>query len=209
LDLPLTTGGSGLAWGLAGAIRRRGLVSNVMADALPPPSGSRAVIAGSCSAATRKQVEAMREVRPSLRLDLGLLENGHAAEAALDWARARVGSEPILIYSTGSPEDVKAIQEKFGVEESSHLIERTLARIAQGLVQNLGVGRLIVAGGETSGAVVEALGVKRLRIGSEIDPGVPWTMADTGGRGRPLALALKSGNFGTPDFFLKAWSVLT
>ena len=89
------------------------------------------------------------------------------------------------------------------------MIERALARIALGLVKDLGVGRLIVAGGETSGAVVEALGVKRLRIGSEIDPGVPWTMADSIMRARPLAIALKSGNFGTPDFFLKAWSALT
>ena len=89
------------------------------------------------------------------------------------------------------------------------MIEQAFGRIAQGLVDELGVGRLIVAGGETAGAVVEALGVKRLRIGSEIDPGVPWTMADSGRSERPLALALKSGNFGAPDFFLKAWSTLT
>jgi uncharacterized protein YgbK (DUF1537 family) len=209
-DLALTTGGSGLAWGLAGALQRHGLVPDgVVADDLPLASGLRAVIAGSCSAATRAQVDVMRERHPSLRLDVGLLESGRAAEAALEWAAPRVGEGPILIYSTAAPEEVQAIQAKLGVEASSHLIERALAGIARGLVDDLDVGRLIVAGGETSGAVVETLGVKRLRIGAEIDPGVPWTMADTKARERPLALALKSGNFGTPDFFLKAWSALT
>jgi uncharacterized protein YgbK (DUF1537 family) len=151
----------------------------------------------------------MRERHPSLRLDLDLLESGHAAETALEWAAPLVGTEPILIYSTGAPDEVKELQAKLGAKESSHLIERALARIARGLVKDLGVGRLIVAGGETSGAVVEALGVKRLRIGSEIDPGVPWTMADSIVQAYPLAMALKSGNFGTPDFFLKAWRALT
>jgi uncharacterized protein YgbK (DUF1537 family) len=209
-DLLLLTGGSGFAWGLAGAVRRQGLVApHFVADALPPAGGLRAVIAGSCSAATQMQVEAMGERHPSFRLDLRLLEGGRAAEAALKWAAPRVGSEPILIYSTGTAEEVKAVQARFGPEASSHLIEGTLARIAQGLVDDLGVGQLIVAGGETSGAVVAALGVRRLRIGSEIDPGVPWAMADSDARRRPLAVALKSGNFGTRDFFLKAWSVLT
>ena len=110
-DLPLTTGGSGLAWGLAGAIRSRGLVTpGIVADALPPAGGLRAVIAGSCSAATRTQVEIMRERHPSLRLGLDLLESGRAAETALEWAAPRVGKEPILIYSTGTPEEVKELQ---------------------------------------------------------------------------------------------------
>jgi 3-dehydrotetronate 4-kinase len=209
-DLALTTGGSGLAWGLAGALRRHGLVpAGIAADDLPPASGLRAVIAGSCSAATRTQVEVMRERHPSLRLHVGLIESGRAAEAALEWAAPRIGKEPILIYSTAAPEEVRALQARLGAEASSQLIEKALAQIARGLVDDLDVGRLIVAGGETSGAVVETLGVKRLRIGAEIDPGVPWTMADSKARQRPLALALKSGNFGTPDFFLKAWSVLT
>ena len=210
VDMPLATGGSGLAWGLAQAIRRLGLVSpGVVADALKPSRGLSAVIAGSCSAATQTQVEVMRARHPSLQLDLGLIESGRAAEAALEWAASRVGSEPILIYSTAAPQDVKAVQAKLGAGASSRLIEQAFGRIAQGLVDELGVGRLIVAGGETAGAVVEALGVKRLRIGSEIDPGVPWTMADSGRSECPLALALKSGNFGAPDFFLKAWSTLT
>jgi uncharacterized protein YgbK (DUF1537 family) len=210
LDMPLVTGGSGLAWGLAGAIRRHGLVRpGAAADALPPFGGLAAVLAGSCSTATHKQVEVMRERHPSLQLDLAMLESGRAAEGALEWAASRVRLGPILIYSTGAPQDVKAVQSRLGAESSSRLIEQAFARIAQGLVDRLGVGRLIVAGGETAGAVVEALRIDRLRIGAEIDPGVPWTMAYSGARTRPLAMALKSGNFGAPDFFLKARSSLT
>ena len=111
----------------------------------------------------------------------------------------------MLIYATATPEAVKAVQAQLGAEKAGSLVEDALAGIARGLVE-LGVGQLIVAGGETSGAVVKALGIKGLRIGPEIDPGVPWTAA-LGGE-RPLALALKSGNFGTPDFFLKAWEQL-
>ena len=110
----------------------------------------------------------------------------------------------MLIASTAAPETVRGVQQKHGVEESSRRIEAALAAIARGLV-DAGVRRLVVAGGETAGAVVNALGVEALRIGGEIDPGVPWT--ETVGE-RPLALALKSGNFGGVDFFSKAWKVL-
>jgi uncharacterized protein YgbK (DUF1537 family) len=130
------------------------------------------------------------------------------AAAALDWAGARIGRQPVLIYATATSETVRQAQAQLGVEQAGSLIEKTLADIACGLVR-LGVGQMIVAGGETSGAVVKALGVKGLRIGPEIDPGVPWTCALQGESGaRPLALALKSGNFGSEDFFLKAWSKL-
>src|SRR3954454_1236978 len=122
-------------------------------------------------------------------------------------ASSRVTKEPILIYATAPPEAVKAAQADLGVEQAGALVKTALAAIAQELVQ-LGVGQMIVAGGETSGAVVKALGVKGLRIGPEIDPGVPWTATLPDKGGRPLALALKSGNFGAPDFFLKAWSRL-
>jgi uncharacterized protein YgbK (DUF1537 family) len=114
---------------------------------------------------------------------------------------------PVLVYATAAPKQVQAAQQRHGVEKAGALVEGALAAIARGLVK-LGVGRLIVAGGETSGAVVKALEVKGLRIGPEIDPGVPWTVALQDGARSPLALALKSGNFGTPDFFLKAWSRL-
>ena len=111
---------------------------------------------------------------------------------------------PVLIYSSASPESVNAIQSEYGREASGGRIEKALARIACGLV-DLGVRRLVVAGGETSGAVMEALQVRALRIGPQIDPGVPWT--ERIGE-PPLALALKSGNFGSEDFFPKALAML-
>jgi uncharacterized protein YgbK (DUF1537 family) len=109
-----------------------------------------------------------------------------------------------LVYSSADPEAVKAVQDKLGRDNAGHLVEQLLADVAKGLAAR-GFGRMIVAGGETSGAVVEALGVKALAIGPEIDPGVPWTRSIAG---TDLALALKSGNFGTADFFLKAWNRL-
>ena len=128
---------------------------------------------------------------------------------ALEWAAGRIHSEPVLFYATATPESVKAVQAQLGADKAGAMVENALAAIATGLVK-MGVGQLIVAGGETSGAVVKALGVTGLRIGVEIDPGVPWTTAiSQDANQRPLALALKSGNFGTSDFFLKAWSKLT
>jgi uncharacterized protein YgbK (DUF1537 family) len=209
-DLPLVTGGSGIALGLPENFRRRGLLaSGVAADALPVTGGARAVIAGSCSQATQRQVATMREHSPAFHIDPVALAGGAAVVAeALAWASAHPGQQPLLIYATATPDAVKAVQAQLGVERAGSLVEEALAAIAQGLVA-LGVGQLIVAGGETSGAVVKALGVTGLRIGPEIDPGVPWTTALQGDRkGKPLALALKSGNFGSDDFFLKAWSRL-
>jgi 3-dehydrotetronate 4-kinase len=209
-DLPLVTAASGVALGLPGNFRRMGLLSkDIVADALPETDGLSAVIAGSCSVATQGQVALMGERHPAFNVDpLALACGENVVAAALDWAATRIGNEPVVIYATARPEDVKAVQQQLGVERAGELVEMALATIAQGLVK-LGVGRLIVAGGETSGAVVKALGVKGLRIGPEIDPGVPWTAAlQDGNQGKPLALALKSGNFGTPDFFLKAWSHL-
>jgi uncharacterized protein YgbK (DUF1537 family) len=209
-DLPLITGGSGIALGLPENFRRRGLLSrDVAADALPATGGLRAVIAGSCSVATQKQVALMRASFPSFQIDALSLAHGEGlVAAALDWAGARIAREPVLIYATAEPETVRQAQAQLGVEQAGSLVENALADIARGLVQ-LGVGKMIVAGGETSGAVVKALGVKGLRIGPEIDPGVPWTSALQGAPGaQPLALALKSGNFGSEDFFLKAWDKL-
>ncbi|MGZ9075916.1 MAG: 3-oxo-tetronate kinase [Burkholderiaceae bacterium] len=209
-DLTLVTGGSGLAQGLPQNFRRRGLLNRPAAkEKAVVPGGFQVVIAGSCSTATRSQVEVMRAQHPAFRVDpLALASGEDVVGAAVEWAAARVGAEPILIYATATPEEVQATQAALGVEKSAALIERALAAIAERLVA-LGVGQLIVAGGETSGAVLHALGVKRLTIGREIDPGVPWTttMLEKPKR-RPLALALKSGNFGTPDFFLKAWAKL-
>jgi uncharacterized protein YgbK (DUF1537 family) len=125
-------------------------------------------------------------------------------EEALAWARERRQTGPVLIYATSTPQEVKAVQRKIGAERAGLLIERALAEIGKELVRT-GVRKLVVAGGETSGAVVGALGIRSLRIGPQIDPGVPWTESlDT----EPIALALKSGNFGSPDFFSKALAQL-
>lgn len=209
-DMPLVTAGSGIALGLPQNFRRAGLLADdLVADALPPTGGLRAVISGSCSIATQGQVAAMRAAHPAFHVDPFDLASGtNVVGAALEWAASRIKSEPILFYATATPETVKAVQAQLGAEKAGGLVEDALAAIAMGLVA-MGVGQLIVAGGETSGAVVKALGVSGLRIGPEIDPGVPWTVGITRDTSkRPLALALKSGNFGTPDFFLKAWSKL-
>jgi len=209
-DLPLVTAGSGIALGLPQNFRRAGLQSSdVVADALPATGGRRAVIAGSCSVATQKQVAAMRARWPAFQVDPLALARGHAVVGeALYWAARHLEAGPVLVYATASPEVVKAVQAQLGVERAGSLVEDALSAIAAGLVR-LGVGQMIVAGGETAGAVVKALGIHGLRIGPEIDPGVPWTTAITETTvDGPLALALKSGNFGTPDFFLKAWEKL-
>lgn len=196
----LVTGGSGVALGLPAAYRRRGLLAHkANADTLPKVAGAAAVLAGSCSAATLGQIAAF--AGPHFRLDTDAICRGEpVAEKALAWAKGKLGNGPILLSASDRPEAVKALQAKFGVEQSSQAIEKTMAGLAQGLVA-AGVGRLVVAGGETSG-VVGALDVTALRIGPEIDPGVPWT-ASVGAK--PLLLALKSGNFGAVDFFTKAF----
>jgi uncharacterized protein YgbK (DUF1537 family) len=151
----------------------------------------------------------MRTERPSFYVDpLELAQGKEVIDKALGWASEQLGSGPILIYATSDPNRVKRVQLELGIERAGEIVENALAAIARGLV-NLGVGQLIVAGGETSGSVVNALGVKGLRIGPEIDPGVPWTttLSETP-QPPPLALALKSGNFGTQDFFAKAWKFL-
>jgi len=203
-DDPLVTGGSGVALGLPAAYRRRGLLAHKSgADALPKVDGAAAVLAGSCSDATLGQIANFKGAH--LPLDTDAICRGEpVGEKAVAWARQKLGNGPILLSASDRPEAVKALQTKYGVEKSSLAIEQTMAALARGLV-DAGVRRLVVAGGETSGAVVKALDVTALRIGPEIDPGVPWT-ASVGNR--PLLLALKSGNFGTPDFFTKAFARL-
>lgn len=204
--LPVLTAGSGVAIGLPANF---GISPEGDAAHLPAAEGAPAIVSGSCSAASNAQVAAFLARHPQrgfavdpLRLAVG----EDLAGAALDWAAARLGREPVLVYATAAPESVKAVQATLGAERAGALVEQTLAQIARGLVER-GVGRLVVAGGETSGACVQALGVGQLRIGAQIDPGVPWCHATTGD-GRPLHLALKSGNFGGTDFFDKAIEVL-
>lgn len=202
-DLTLATGGSGAAMGLPENFRRNGLLTAHGSEEGPPSVGGRAaVLSGSCSPATLAQVEAMRARHASLMLDpLALAERGEAAISdALAWASASLEAGPVLIYASAPPDAVRAIQAKLGRERAGSLVEHALASVARGLVK-AGVRRLVVAGGESSGAVVQALGVRALRIGPQIDPGIPATLS----LGEPrLALALKSGNFGAEDFFLKA-----
>ncbi len=202
-DLTLITGGSGIALGLPGNFRRAGLLEpRDDAAQLPRVEGLSAVLAGSASKATNAQVAAWRATRPAFRIDPLAAARGEAVvEKALAFAQPYLDKgEPMLIYATATPDEVKAVQRELGVDQAGHLVEATLAAIARGLHER-GVRKFVVAGGETSGAVVQALNVRSLRIGAQIDPGVPAT-ATTGAQ--PLALALKSGNFGATDFFEKA-----
>ena len=205
-ELALLTGGSGIALGLPENFRRKGLIgAGGAADRLPRVEGAAAVLSGSCSEATLEQVAHMRERAPAFTIDpLALAQGRDVVGEALTWARARLGEAPILLSATAPPQEVAAVQERLGRERAGRVIEDAMAGIARGLVER-GVRRLVVAGGETAGAVVQALGVKGLMIGRQIDPGVPWTVSLGE---RRLALALKSGNFGGPDFFLRAFAVL-
>ncbi|ACB67520.1 type III effector Hrp-dependent outers [Burkholderia ambifaria MC40-6] len=204
-NLPLVTGGSGVALGLPENFRRAGLLpERDNAASLPRIDGLSAVLAGSASKATNAQVAAWRESRPSFRIDPLAASRGEpVVDDALAFARSHL-PQPVLIYATTTPDEVKAAQQALGVEAAGHLVESMLAAIARGL-RELGVRKFVVAGGETSGAVVQALDVKSLQIGAQIDPGVPATATiDV----QPLGLALKSGNFGTVDFFDKALRAL-
>ena len=204
----LLCGGSGVAMGLPGNFRRAGLLGDASdASALPSIAGATAVLSGSCSRATLHQLGFARNHLPVFELDaLATPDAEQLAGAALAWTGGKIGAVPVVIAASGPPDKVAAIQAALGgPDKAGALLEDAMARIAQGLVAR-GVRRMVVAGGETSGAVVTELGVRQLRIGPEIDPGVPWTLAS--GDGTNLLLALKSGNFGAPDFFLKAFRML-
>ncbi len=207
LDQPLLVAGSGLALGLPELYAQRGWVTlDRDAARLDAQAGPAAVLAGSCSLATQGQVAVWRESgRPALAIDPRALAAGAPVVAeALAWAEAQRAAGPVLVYATATPEELKAVQAELGAARAGALVEDALGAIAQGLVQR-GVTRLVVAGGETSGAVVQALGAQQLRIGAAICPGVPWTQLV----GRPLWLALKSGNFGGPRFFEEALATVT
>jgi len=207
IDLPLLTAGSGVALGLPAAYAARGwLRPDAQAAVLGAVAGRAAVVSGSCSLATNAQVAAWRQAgRPAFAIDPRALARGEpVAERALAWASAQLADAPVLIHATAATAELQAVQAELGAAQAGAWVEACLATIASGLVDTLGVQRLVVAGGETSGAVVQALGVTRLRIGAAICPGVPWTRADDRPDGAPLLLALKSGNFGGPSFFDEA-----
>lgn len=199
-DLPLLTGGSGLALGLPGNFRKAGKLRDIDAAQPIKISGGEVVLAGSASVATNGQVAAWLESnRPAMRINpLDLAAGKPVVEQAI--AFAQNAGQTVLIYATSTPDEVKAVQKELGVERSGAMVEDALGQIAKGLLET-GVRRFVVAGGETSGAVVQALGVQLLQIGAQIDPGVPATVSSGP---QPLALALKSGNFGARDFFAKA-----
>jgi len=206
-SLPLVTGGSGVAIGLP---QNFSLPAANKAQVLPPAQGFQAIISGSCSRATNLQVATFIAAGlPAYQLDpLILARDPEIIQQVINWATSHLHQGPVLIYSTTLPDKVKAIQLDLGISQSGDLIESALAKISSGLVA-VGVRQLIIAGGEVSGACVQALGIEQLQIGPQIDPGVPWCYANPDSlKKEGFHIALKSGNFGSPDFFLKSFGIL-
>lgn len=206
-DMPLVTGGSGIALGLAANFTALGKVApRPVPRSMTAPTGRAVVLAGSCSSATRGQIAAAKAAGlPTMAIDVhALAKGGQTVDQLAEWIIAQPESSIPVLYSSADPEVLALVQASLGQHESGSMVENALAAVARRLVEQ-GFSRLIVAGGETSGAVVAALGVRMLEIGPEIAPGVPWTRSLGGPE---LALALKSGNFGGPEFFLTAWSLL-
>ncbi len=203
--LRLVTGGSGIALGLPDNFRVD--ATSTSAAHFVAAHGRSVILAGSCSTATRRQVEVARSAgAPALQLDpLAIARGGTTVADAVEFVLSAptVGPVPI-VYSSADPSSVSAVQAQLGRAAAGETVEAFLAGVARELLHR-GVTRFLVAGGETSGAVVGALDVSALDIGPEIDPGVPWTFSRGENR---IALALKSGNFGADDFFLKAWRML-
>ncbi len=209
--MPLVTAGSGIAIGLpSNWAKAASHTDGGRADALPPATGWRAVVSGSCSQATNAQVLHCRQQGlPAFGIDPIAIAAGEDVVAqALAWAQPLLAQGPVLVYATAESSAVQAVQAQLGVARAGELVEHALSRIAVGLV-DLGVRQMVVAGGETSGAVVQALGVAQMAIGPQIDPGVPWTAVQSARwPGAHLHVALKSGNFGTTDIFTKAFQML-
>ncbi|OYY82008.1 MAG: hypothetical protein B7Y61_12605, partial [Rhizobiales bacterium 35-66-30] len=198
-DARLMTGGSGIALGLPRNFIKAGLAEggNPAVDLI---GGPEAVLVGSCSRATLQQIDVHRKDHPVLAIDVDKVMDGTITAADLvAFIEANPGHAP-LVYSSSKPEQVTALQEKYGRSEVAHKLDGIFAQTAKALY-DAGMRRIVVGGGETSGAVVSALGVTSFRIGPEIDPGVPVLVAEDG---TGLGMALKSGNFGAPDFFGKA-----
>jgi len=209
LDHCLSVGASGIGLGIARAMVASGKVksnvTNTMADA--PVGGPAACLAGSCSQATLQQIANAEKTMPVLHLDSDRVVAGpQEAQRALAWARERISDGPLLIASSSTPDQVTALQSRHGRNASGHAIEQAMADIADGLVQS-GVRRLVVAGGETSGAVVDRLGIPGFLVGAEIAAGVPVLRA-VGAKNGEMLLALKSGNFGGSEFFSDALKLM-
>jgi uncharacterized protein YgbK (DUF1537 family) len=207
-DSVFLTAGSGLGDSLP---RNWGFSPSTGAS-LPPSRGQKAILAGSCSVATNAQVQCfIRDGGEAYALDPLRLAADIELEIArvLSWADACWRSEaalPLLVYSTAQPAGVAAAHAQLGVARAGAIVEQAMSALASAFVKR-GVGSLVVAGGETAGICVQALEIRQMQIGPQIDPGVPWCYAASstttdGG----LHIALKSGNFGSPDFFNKAFA---
>lgn len=206
----VSVGASGLGWGLARQLVASGQVTASTANgaAESPVGGAAACLAGSCSQATLQQIARAEQAMPVLHLDPKKIIAGPDEVAhALGWARERIGDGPVLIASSSAPDQVAALQRRHGRDAAGHAIEQAMADLAEGLV-GAGVRRLVVAGGETSGAVVDRLGIPGFLVGAEIAAGVP-VLRSVGARRGDMALALKSGNFGGPTFFADALKLMS
>ena len=197
----LITGGSGIALGLPENFRKQGLIGNSKSD-FQQRAGYAAVLAGSCSATTRRQIEHYQR-GPKIPLQVESILDGSLTHEQL-LQQLDIASEP-LIYSSANPAEVEKLQSTYGIATVADGIEAFFGNLAVSLIDH-GVERLVVAGGETSGAVISALKLNSFDIGPEIDPGVP--ALSTRGE-HPLAVALKSGNFGGEAFFSDAIDALT
>jgi uncharacterized protein YgbK (DUF1537 family) len=209
LDHHVSVGASGIGLGLARALVASGKVKSNVPDAVSdaPVGGPAACLAGSCSQATLAQIASAEAAMPVLHLDPEQAVAGRdEARRALAWARERLKDGPVLIASSSTPDQVAALQARHGRDAAGHAIEQAMADIAEGLVQS-GVRRLVVAGGETSGAVVDRLKIPGFLVGAEIAPGVPVLRA-VGASDGGMLLALKSGNFGGPEFFSDALKLM-
>jgi uncharacterized protein YgbK (DUF1537 family) len=205
----LSVGASGIGLGLARALVASGRVKSNAANTISdkPVGGPAACLAGSCSQATLQQIAQAEQAMPVLHLDPEQVVAGETeTERALAWAKERLGKGPVLIASSSTPDQVAALQARHGRDAAGHAIEQAMADIAEGLVTS-GVRRLVVAGGETSGAVVDRLGIPGFLVGPEIAAGVPVLRA-VGAKDGEMLLALKSGNFGGPEFFSDALKLM-
>lgn len=201
-DRKLITGGSGIALGLPENYRRDGLLKTAGKD-WQGAKGGVAILCGSCSEATRRQIAHHMTGHPGFEVNVDKLAEGEIDAAQVTaWLHDRTASSP-LVYTSADPQIVSATQEKYGRDNVASIVETFFVDVARKLREN-GTRKIVTAGGETSGAIVEGLDIEQLEIGPEIAPGVPAVRDAVGG----LHLALKSGNFGQDDFFARAMAAL-
>jgi 3-dehydrotetronate 4-kinase len=209
LDHRLSVGASGIGLGIARALVASGQVKAGAAATVSESAvgGPAACLAGSCSQATLQQIANAEKTMAVLHLDPERVIAGpDEVRRALAWAGERISGGPVLIASSSTPDQVQALQSRHGRDAAGHAIEQAMADIAEGLVRS-GVRRLVVAGGETSGAVVDRLGIPGFLVGAEIAAGVPVLRA-VGAKDGAMLLALKSGNFGGAEFFSDALKLI-